>query len=499
MSYKEELKELSKRLEEEYLRSYSKQIGKVAKKRLFGTLFFNFYELRKNFEKNLDPFVLISIEQRMNWISDWLTQEVWGHFFGNLYLIERSLYFNNRPELKNRLHWTIGDLYTAHALVLQGNNLSDSLGSAFLDRLAGIVKVDCQLIDNKDKEFFKLATINLCTINSVLCDYLSLPNILADQKTMAKKYLRSSFESLKRAFLETAILDNNISLQLFIYRMVGSGAKILDEKIESLQDHYNDLLKQLETRISELNAYDRILSLCSLYYLNKEKFADLFEKSFEDLSSRVNWINRPFYVKMLILYLRNKEIGIEPIDLKIKPLFRTLDVEEIIKKLFPDYFSVKRKGDVTVTDLEILMSYDDPQIRESLANIFGRSMYLDEPQKMKLLEEARKPHTPSEISDFEVKLALNQFDSIYVCLPIKSGREIKTDTVPEKYAYQIMKPFIHLYNNCVVIFITAKKCSQALDAYIKKLKALYGFPIEVIQERTLCDLLKFYGQLNRNN
>ena len=307
MSYEKELRELSKRLEEEYLRSYSTQIGKVAKKRLLGTLFFNLHELRKNFEENLDPFVLISIEQRMNWISDWLTQEAWGHFFGNLYLIERSLYYNNRPEIKNRLHWTVGDLYTAHVLILQGNNLSDSLGSAFLDRLAGIVKVDCQLIDIGDKEFFKLAIINLCTINSVLCDYLSLPDILADQKTMAKKYLRSSFESLKSAFLKTALLADKISLQLFIYRTLVSSAKILDEKIEFLQDHYIDLLKQLETQISKLNAYDRILSLCSLYYLSKEKFTELFEKIFEGLSSEVNWVNRPFYVKMLILYLRDRK------------------------------------------------------------------------------------------------------------------------------------------------------------------------------------------------
>ena len=52
---------------------------------------------------------------------------------------------------------------------------------------------------------------------------------------------------------------------------------------------------------------------------------------------------------------------------------------------------------------------------------------------------------------------------------IKSAREIKANSVSESYAYQLLKPFIHLFDSCVVIFITAKPCSLALDAYIKKL------------------------------
>lgn len=74
------MKELGRRLDEEYVRSYSAHIRKPARKRLFGTLFFNFYELKNNFTKNIEPFALVGIEQRMSWISDWLTQEAFGHF-----------------------------------------------------------------------------------------------------------------------------------------------------------------------------------------------------------------------------------------------------------------------------------------------------------------------------------------------------------------------------------------------------------------------------------
>jgi hypothetical protein len=141
------------------------------------------------------------------------------------------------------------------------------------------------------------------------------------------------------------------------------------------------------------------------------------------------------------------------------------------------------------------MNYDDSKIRARLANIFQKSQYISENQKAQLTQEASKPHTGAEISDFEVRIDEDLYKTIHACLPIKSGREIKTPSVPETYAYQIMKPFIHLYDRCVVIFVTARRCSQALDAYIKKLKSLYGFPIAVIQEEYLCSILKFYGQL----
>lgn len=487
------LKELGKRLEEEYLRSYSTHIGKPAMKRLLGTLFFNLYKLKKEFQKNLDPFVVIGLEQRMNWISDWLTQDAYGHFFGNLYQIEYSLIYNNRSELQKRLNWTIGDLYTAHVLILQGNNLTDSLGSAFLDRLNGLVTVDCKLIDKKDQDFFKLAVINLCTLNSVLADYVNMTT--GDQKDLAKKYLRLSFDSLERAFRDTEKLDENISLPLFVYLTLKNDAVILNEKIDLLEKDFHSLLQQLENKISKLRPYDIILSLCNLHELDEEKFRELLEQVFEEISKKVDWINRPFYVRMLILYLQDGVIGTQSINLNIGPDFKPLNVEQITEMLFSEYFANQEKVSISKNDLDTLMNYDDAEIRQKLANILQQSKYLSKIQKEQLAKESKKPHTGAEISDLELRIDSKPNGTIYVCLPVKSGKEIRTQSVPESYAYQIMKPFIHLYDNCVVIFVTARKCSQALDAYVKKLKSLYRFPIAVVQEEFLCRIFKFYNQL----
>lgn len=489
------INELVKRVDEDYIRSYSTSIKSPAKKRLFGTLFFNLHELRKNFSKNLDPFVLVGIEQRMSQISDWMTQEAYGHFFGNLYYVERSRYYKNKPKLQKLLNWSIGDLYTAHMLVLSGNVLSDSLGSTFMERLKELISADCKIIDSKDPDFFKLSLINLCTANSVLTDYVNLTEASKEQKDLAKKYMELSNVSLKKAFIETEITDENINLLLYAYLVICNIAEILTYNVDNLKGKYDETASLFEKQISNLRAYTIILSLCNLHYLDNEKFRVIFDKVFENLSTKVDWVNRPFYIKMILLYLRDIELSMEIIPLKVYPNFEFVNVDEVIQKLFPRYFSNNNPPAVNDSDLAILMNYDDSEIRTKLAHIFEQSQYLSENQKGQLVEEASKPHTGSEISDFEVCIGEDYPNIVYACLPIKSGREIKTPSVSETYAYQIMKPFIHLNKKCVVIFITARRCSQALDTYIKKLKAMYRFPIAIIQEAYLCSIFKFYGQL----
>ncbi|HEY9207263.1 MAG TPA: hypothetical protein VIO58_15240 [Candidatus Methanoperedens sp.] len=139
-------------------------------------------------------------------------------------------------------------------------------------------------------------------------------------------------------------------------------------------------------------------------------------------------------------------------------------------------------------------------IRKKLSEIFQMSKYINKYAKERLNEEAKKPHTGYEISDFEIRIDENPEISfsktIVACLPIKSGKEIKKESVHELYIYQIIKPFTHYYDNCVVIFITARKCSQPLKNYIDKLNAVYNFPIGVVQEENLCSLFKYYNLLN---
>jgi hypothetical protein len=77
-----------------------------------------------------------------------------------------------------------------------------------------------------------------------------------------------------------------------------------------------------------------------------------------------------------------------------------------------------------------------------------------------------------------------------LCIPFKSGGEITGKTVPVDVAYQIIRPFMFFPDNCVVVFVTAKPCSQYLLNYIKMARATQGWAIEVIQHQELAKLLK---------
>jgi len=486
-------KELVSNFEIEFRRSTSTSLSKSSRKRQNGTLYFNSHQLIENFSSNLEPFALVALEQRMNLIKDWLEQESWTHFYGNFYLIEKSLEFHNLPELQNRLQWTIADLYTGRILMLTGDNLTSSEGSCFFERLHGLVSVDCKLIDRRDKQFFKLAIINLCNVVDCLHYYVKMPNSDEDNKKLAIDYLKYSLASLTQVLFNNDIPIEDINLLFFVYLSITRCKESLGRSSEDKeQEVYQSIVKKFEEELDRLKTYNKILALCDLYYLDNAKFMVLFERCYNKLI--IDWVNRPFYIRILMFYLKNLQIGDDIIKLKISPNFNPLKTDDIIVNLFPEYFENTNEVIIESRDKEKLMSFKDVDIRGRLANIFQRSKFLTEEEKERLVGEAKKPHATSEISDFEVRLG-DYPDIIHACMPIKSAREIRDDSVSEKYAYQLLKPFIHLFDRCVVVFITAKPCSLALDAYIKKLISFYNFPIAVIQEDYLCKILKFYNQI----
>ena len=491
MQNDEMVRELEQRFYEEFANVKRCRKHSIPMKRALGNLYFNLYELKRRLPNNIDPFLMMGIEQLMNIISDDFVQDANAHFFGNLYQIEYSLRNGDRGKLQNQLNWTIYDLYTPHIEIFQGQKLDDSLGSAFWERLKGLITVDSSLIKSKDRDFFKLAMINLCSVNSILTDYITMIN--GEQKKRAEEYLKTCFDTFKEALLTTQRTDGNLSLLSFVYLCLKKDSALLDEKIDSIDKEFYDLYRDFELAVTKLNSYDVTLFLCNFYEIDKEKSVQLFKKMFETLSQTTNLNNRPFYIRLMIFSLQKENLGDLKIRLPITPSYDAVNVADVITKLFPDYFEAKTKPTVEETDLGKLMNYTDAEIRTKLSQILSRTPSIDQDMKEHLEEEARKPHTGHEISDFEVRLKIGE-STIYVCFPIKSGREIEKP-VPESYVYQIMRPFNHLYKKCVVVFVTARRCSQGLDTYVKQLKALHNLPIEVLQEELLCRLFKFYNQL----
>ena len=112
-----------------------------------------------------------------------------------------------------------------------------------------------------------------------------------------------------------------------------------------------------------------------------------------------------------------------------------------------------------------------------------------------LERQITKPHGALEISDLDIKF-LEDGNVKYLCMPFKTGREITKATMDESYMYQLLKPFSHFGAQCMVVLVTAKKCSQGLETYIQRMSIKApSWRIEVIQNEQLCKLLKANSQI----
>lgn len=184
-----------------------------------------------------------------------------------------------------------------------------------------------------------------------------------------------------------------------------------------------------------------------------------------------------------------KQIGyINPVELGIEYRFKcSVNLEEFM----PSYFSAYRaipQVDIGPDDLGRLYELNDQDLRIRV----GNSMINVDPVVVQ--NEASKPHGAVEIADMEIPVQLHRNTTHYLCMPFKSAHEIRRKSVPVDYFYQIVRPFA-FFDNCIVVFISAKKCSQPLLNLIKQIREKHNWPIGIIENTQLAALLKLNSQL----
>lgn len=163
-----------------------------------------------------------------------------------------------------------------------------------------------------------------------------------------------------------------------------------------------------------------------------------------------------------------------------------LDAVAFMIETFSGYGEIPSVS-VSDDDMNKLDKLKDSDLRSALAKIIrGVDPVIAQ-------REASKPHTGAEIADMEL-LIHHEGLPYYLCLPFKSGVEIKDRSVSINYAYQLTRPITE-YQRAIVVFITAKPCSQPLHNHIRKLRDRWGWLIEVIEHRQLAALLKLNGLL----
>jgi hypothetical protein len=290
----------------------------------------------------------------------------------------------------------------------------------------------------------------------------------------------STFKQLPAA---SNILSQNLQLSLFTATQ--------QQRINHIFEVKDNIKIPTIIEMPKVKMENTLRILTSLFYLDKDLFIQFFEAEFSNIINDINrsrdGLNNFLFLQCLTLYC-SLTAKFDSIDLSLNPITKSkIDVENSLGSIFSNY-AVSQKEKISNDELTLLLGYNDAVLRTKLANtIVGVD-------KQILDRESRKPHGVFEIADMELRIQLNN-ERFFLCMPFKSGIEIRNPTVPESIAYQIFRPFIH-FDNAIVIFVTAKRCSQNLLNYIKRMQDKLGWGIAVLENEELAKLLKANGQLN---
>lgn len=243
----------------------------------------------------------------------------------------------------------------------------------------------------------------------------------------------------------------------------------------------------IDKDISAISIQQKLRILINWAVLDNSLFLKHFESIFLEIErmSSLRIVDAALIIRIVSIYLSTTSQV--PVELTINIQLEKID----ISKYLPVYFKgLNNIANVSITEAELtlLYSYDDNTLRRKVAAC------LNQISSNEIEREMKKPHGVFEISDMELKIKING-NLVYLCMPFKTGKEIKSSTVSVDVFYQLLRPFFH-FSNCAVVFITAKSCSQNLLNEIKRANDKYFFAIEIIENEQLAKLLKRNGELN---
>jgi hypothetical protein len=357
---------------------------------------------------------------------------------------------------------TKGDLYETSKNILKANT------DVNLFRIKTFF-AKAPLTDSLDSYFFCYGENIIWAFNkrkkelTTQCIYLLL-NYYQTLKLYIKKFPTDNYDSVKAKYEEVF---------KYIYKN-----KLLEDNL-SLIGFWNvtnpDLRYDDNFEIKELGVAEKKFIASKLQY-DKDKAIKQFPYDPKFLDENLTDL------KLVISYMaaaKQNKID-EYLTFLCDDLTRPLNYG--VKYFIKDY-EISRNCAINGNDIDKLNKMDDAELRNKIADIL---INID---NTSLRREKGKQHSGYEISDMDIPFYIGS-EMYHLCIPVKSGQEIKISYVKEEIAYQIYKPFSYLGNRCIVLFITAKRCSQPLDSYIKRMSAHIPWHVEILQAEDLCKVFK---------
>ncbi|MEW9181551.1 hypothetical protein AB2553_14160 [Bacillus mycoides] len=406
------------------------------------------------------------------------------YFYSSFHYAYQNIKKGDVEEIQNQFQKINLDvmamLINIKSIMKDTKDLGSSTEDYFFSRMENCTWAFTYVIRNGIEEYFIPSLYCICNMKQTLLLYLKAgkskysveANMLLN---VLKKVLRDFGANTK----VKEILDSNKQLKYFL-------ASQIYERYQFQGDSLSIDINIDEVTNERTRGALRILT--SIHNINHDKFKEYFEIKFEDFfqeAEEMQILDKILLLRILSNYC--KLIGETSLDeeLGLYEEISSISTVDFINQVFKlDEVNI---SSVTQEHLNQLLLMKDDELRMK----FSKS--INGVEERILNRESQKPHGAFEISDMEVPI-LFRGKRYYMCMPFKSGVEIRGNSVPVEIAYQIVRPFIE-FTNCVVVFVTAKRCSENLMNYIKKLKDKQGWPIEVIEEKTLAALLINAGQL----
>lgn len=423
-----------------------------------------------------------AIAKRIFKIGEHIIYEKLLHF-GSYYYSKQKLIIKDldgKEEILRRTNVESASMLTrirSYQLGLDG--IGGSTDDYFIDRMPKLLDGISFVIDKNITEVFLPTLYNLLNLHQTIFYYfesahpkyhpaidelLSRVNVLTDKICNKKEIID--------------LMESNFSLSLFHQQYLHFNSKLTASN--------NTPTKNLEKDITNISIQQKLRILINWATLDKSLFIKHFESvllEFEKMHN-LKTLDAALFIRIAAIYLA--ETSQTPVELTLNIQFDKVD----ITKILPTYFNgIGNIGtlDITPAEMALVHSYDDNTLRKKLA-----SCIINVPTN-EIEREMKKPHGVFEISDMELKIKVNG-NIGYLCMPFKTGKEIKSGSVSVDVFYQLLRPFFH-FSSCAVVFITAKSCSQNLLNEIKRANEKYSFAIEVIENEQLAKLLKLNGQL----
>lgn len=424
---------------------------------------------------SIEPISKASIELLMNKIVHHISYEDYFLYYMCFYYLPKKVYEKDIESMSVDIYQSNINILCfrclIHASEMLKFSLDTSTNSYFFSRGSSIVKAIKNYISYPFD--FDISSMVYLALNyyQALCEYEKCSDITyKSQIPQLKKEYEDLFKAMRsnKNFAET--IQNN-------QQLLGFWCSKVPDKFR-----YDFAIKTIPQKIN----VKYLWIMCSGFEYDVEEADQIFSEEYRRISQEQNLgiIETALITRLLIFPLIHKNnTDLSEFEIDSASIDRSNRVQFPLSHFFKNYDHLDQQV-CSHKDLQTLFSFDDAALRRKVAECMQNVDYNE------LERQISKPHGSLEISDLDVKFMENG-KLKYLCMPFKTGREITGNTMSESYMYQLLKPFSHFGDNCIVVLITAKKCSQGLETYIHRMSIRQpSWRIEVIQNEQLCKLLK---------